>query len=270
MKGLPRLLLITLMAISTIPVQAGEWIDVPGPKYRGKDLTLPGLLMKPEGEGPFPVVVIAHGCQGMQQQSDVRWARRFNEWGYAALMIDSFRPRGHLESCNLNVTQGDRARDAHAAKKWLTTQPFAKPDRIALFGISHGGFGGLTAVNRANYPHDTPFQAVVALYPWCAGNINVLGSPLLVLIGDADEVTPKARCEAMKIRHLEGHDYALRVITGATHYFDIEELVSLKLRWPNRDTTPGSPDYVVMEMKHDPEAARQAIQETKTFLAQHL
>ncbi len=264
-----RIAMLLLIVLST-QASAREWVEIPGPKYRGKDLTLPGLLMKPDGEGPFPVVVISHGCQGMQEQSDVRWAKRFNEWGYAALMVESFRPRGYLESCNLNVTQGERARDAFAVKKWLATQSFAKPERIALFGISHGGFGALTAVNSANFPHDTPFQAVVALYPWCTDSINVLGSPLHIMIGDADEVTPKQRCEEMKIRHPEGKEYNLSVMPGATHFFDIEEIVSLKLRWPNRDTTPGAPEYVTIEMKHDAPAGERAMKETKAFLAKYL
>lgn len=249
---------------------ARDWVEIPGPKYRGKDLVLPGIVQKPEGEGPFPAVIIAHGCQGIQEQSDGRWAARLNEMGYAVLMVDSFRPRGYLESCNLNVTQSDRARDAHAARRWLAGQPYIKQDSIGLLGISHGGFGALSAVNAANYPNDKPFQAVFALYPYCGSTINMLGSPLRVVIGDADAVVPPEMCRDMKIRHLEGHEYQLSEYPGATHYFDVEDLVLLKLRWPNRSVTPGAPDYVEVTMKHDHALTQKLVNEVKAFFGAHL
>lgn len=270
MRKLLRILLSVSLVIGASPSQAREWVDVPGPTHRGKALSLQGLLMKPEGAGPFPAVVILHGCQGLAEQSDVRWARRFNELGYAALMVDSFRPRGYLESCNLNVTQSDRARDAYAAKRWLEKQAWTKAGRIGLFGISHGGFGALTAVNRANYPHDKPFRAVAAIYPWCVHQVNVLGAPLHVMIGDADEVTPKDRCEAMKINHPEGHEYTLSVLPGATHFFDVEEMILLRLRWPNRDTSVGAPEFMAVEMRHHPEMAARAWKETRAFFRKYL
>jgi len=54
----------------------------------------PGELFRPEGTGPFSAVVVLHGCGGVTPNAYV-WARRLKDWGYAALVIDSFKPRGY-------------------------------------------------------------------------------------------------------------------------------------------------------------------------------
>jgi dienelactone hydrolase len=56
-------------------------------------VTLTGKLTKPQGDGPFPAVVLMHGCTGIgKHQED--WAARFASWGYVALQVDSLGPRG--------------------------------------------------------------------------------------------------------------------------------------------------------------------------------
>ena len=60
--------------------------------YRSGDLTITGVLNKPRGKGPFPVVVLAHGHiepsayvtgQGFNREQD--WLARH---GYVALHVD--------------------------------------------------------------------------------------------------------------------------------------------------------------------------------------
>ena len=42
---------------------------------------------------PFPAVVVLHGCNGMFGHS-AEIADRLSSWGYVALAVDSFGPRG--------------------------------------------------------------------------------------------------------------------------------------------------------------------------------
>ena len=55
-------------------------------------------LWLPPGTGPFPAVLVMHGCAGVRDHHR-GWARRLTEWGYAAALLDSFRPRNVNATC---------------------------------------------------------------------------------------------------------------------------------------------------------------------------
>ena len=65
------------------------------------------LLSKPDGEGPFPAVVLTHGCGGTERntQHQTVWrgllqhAKLLKRNGYVTLIIDSFHRRGITDGC---------------------------------------------------------------------------------------------------------------------------------------------------------------------------
>ena len=59
---------------------------------------LTGVLRKPGGPGPFPAVVLMHGCGGIQPGNEI-WASDLTTWGYVTLLVDSFTPRGLNVRC---------------------------------------------------------------------------------------------------------------------------------------------------------------------------
>lgn len=66
----------------------------------GRSEQIPATMLKPEGPGPFPAVVIMHDCSGLGPRSSgapIRWARELVEKGYVIIMPDSFAPRGHRD-----------------------------------------------------------------------------------------------------------------------------------------------------------------------------
>ena len=65
-------------------------VDVTFPDIKGQ-LLLPGHLYRPDGPGPFPAVVALHGCGGIGPHLH-RWAQTLQQWGYVALLVDSFSP----------------------------------------------------------------------------------------------------------------------------------------------------------------------------------
>jgi dienelactone hydrolase len=80
---------------------AEEWVTFKGTRKTGEAFMLKGILNKPQGQGPFPAVVILHGCsgiEGMKKYLDI-WAQRLASWGYVSLMVDSFGPRGESDIC---------------------------------------------------------------------------------------------------------------------------------------------------------------------------
>lgn len=87
-------------------------VKFPAQPARG---TLYHSLYRPEGNGPFPAVVLLHTCGGIQPHiSD--WGQRLKESGYVALAVDSFTPRGARIVCgNWQVSLDEVAGDAFAA-----------------------------------------------------------------------------------------------------------------------------------------------------------
>ncbi len=97
-------------------------------------------VLRPEGEGPFPAVILLHGCSGIIQ-AERGWAQELRKRGYVAVLVDSFRPRGYTEICTnlLRVTRSQRVEDAYAALRWLRAQPSVATHAVALMGFSNGG-----------------------------------------------------------------------------------------------------------------------------------
>src|SRR5437660_756816 len=73
--------------------RAAEAHEPPSPQ-----LTLDGYLIKPDGAGPFPAIVLLHGCAGLpasfrRAPAASRWVDRLVSWGFAVLAFDSFAAR---------------------------------------------------------------------------------------------------------------------------------------------------------------------------------
>ena len=105
-------------------------------------------LWLPPGTGPFPAVLVMHGCSGISATTR-GWAGRLREWGYAAALLDSFGPRNTRHTCQIgnDPRPNLRAQDAFNAATYLRTLPIIQPDRIGLVGFSHGGVTALFATS---------------------------------------------------------------------------------------------------------------------------
>ena len=222
--------------------------------------TITGYLGRPDGEGPFPAIILMHGCGGIRQWNGI-WSRRLVEWGYVVLEMDSFGPRGieHGVCFRADHLAGpfSRALDAHGAKAFLSTLPFVAPKRIGIVGWSHGGMSVLQAINRLTTTKidSEPFRAAVALYPSCDPNTQP-DAPILILIGELDNWTDPKSCERYLANLGRDHEVTLKVYPGAYHAFDSFGVDSLVRGY-----------YV---MRYDREAAEDAKKWVRAFLGKHL
>jgi len=238
-------------------------VDVTFPDTAGT-LQLPGQLYRPDGPGPFPAVVALHGCGGIGPHLH-RWAQTLQQWGYVALLVDSFGPRGKTNICDRTLgvdPQYVRMPDAYAAKAYLASQSFVDGNRVAVMGWSHGGSTTLYAVDNSYLARisSAPFKVAIAWYPGCLLRLLQVNAPLLILIGEDDDWTPASRCKDMLIQSEQwggkpADGVTLQVYPGAHHGFD--SLAPL-----------GS--YYGHTCGRHPETAAQAEEEVKWFLAQHL
>ena len=258
---------VLTVVIGVYPAQAQPTstsaVDVIFPDTKGT-LQLTGHLYRPDGPGPFPAVVLLHGCAGILPSS-LRWAQTLQQWGYVALLVDSLRPRGKTNICDSTLSvdpQYVRMPDAYAAKAYLASQPVVDGTRIAVMGWSHGGSTTLYAVDNIYLTGigSAPFKAAIAFYPWCHGGLLEVNAPLLILIGEDDDWTPASWCKAMvsSSEHWvaqTAYGVTLKVYPGAHHAFD--SLVPLR-------------SYYGHTVGRHSEAAAQAEEAVKRFLAQHL
>lgn len=93
-----RSVLLALAFCGAVAVAAGAQAFNPatvGPPWSNA----PAELYVPAGTVPTAAVVVLHGCDGVKPHYRL-WVQRLVAWGYAALLIDSFRPRGFTEVCN--------------------------------------------------------------------------------------------------------------------------------------------------------------------------
>jgi len=206
--------------------------------HNSEKIFLKGNLFKPEGEGPFPAVVLMHGCGGLQpavRNTMFSYADYLVSNGFAVLNLDSFGPRSNSggKVCasfkRLRDARQYRTYDAFDAMQYLQDQEFIDANNIFLMGQSNGGS---VAINVANankseaYIKTKPaFRAVVAYYPWCGtfGSKSVaLKSPLLVLGGAKDDWVPPHGCQKVTS---DGAELRVTVYPEAAHSFDLNVMM---------------------------------------------
>lgn len=217
-----------------------------------------GHLARPTGAGPFPAVVMLHGCSERGEWNKL-WLARLVEWGYVVLDVDSHQTRGIARSdvCGRGHSPDPitRMHDAFGAKEYLASRDYVDPSRIAVLGMSQGGITLLQAIRSQNVEElgQTPFRTAVALYPTCPATLDTQ-TPVLILIGSADNWTPPDRCRSLAAREDSAGTVTYVEYPGAHHGFDIPYVDVI---WFNR--------YIV---RHDARAERDAIERVREFLAQ--
>jgi dienelactone hydrolase len=235
--------------ITAVPAFSAEIVTFKGP---GQD-TVTARLTKPDGEGPFPAMILLHGSLGFDKHYDT-WAERLASWGYVALLLGGSGPRGQA---SLSDPPSTLAQDICYAKYYLNALPFVDSKRIGIVGWSQRGSSALAALCVRFSPHqkEYPFRAVVTFYPYCFRSLAGLDFPLLILIGELDDRCPVAICmERMPLRETP-NEVILKAYPRTYHGFDIEGI----------DTS-----YKDHRFRYNPAAAADAIVQVKMFLAKHM
>lgn len=139
------------------------------------DLTLHGVLYKPQGKGPFPAIVYNHGsAPGMLSSKAFEalgpvfashgWVffgpyRRgqglsASAGPYIGDEIAAAYKKGGQSSAAatmVRLLETDHLNDQLAAREWLRKQDFVKTDAVAVAGNSFGGIETVLGAERGNY-----------------------------------------------------------------------------------------------------------------------
>ena len=275
----------------TLPVMAGEWFvfEVESapltplqlriaktkgePARQAPPISLRGQLFRPKGEGLFPAVVLLHGCRGPQTFQE-NWAEQLAQWGYVALLVDSFN--GVKDICTkLNDIEarqimGGRTADAYGALSYLTTLPYVDKHRIGVMGWAYSAVLGTVIEDGAQQFFKRKFKAAVSFYPDCG--FTATGrfiAPVLVLIGEQDDWTPARICQKMAERSANSsYPPLVQVYPQAQHSFDDPAVGKQQILTDARNLYKNP--ALGATLGYDSEAHQDALQQVKVFLDQQL
>ena len=240
------------LAFAVAAAAAERRVVVADPAPASASGPLTGYLTTPTGAGPFPAVALIHSCLGLPENR-AAFAATLASWGYVALYVDEFAPRGLHETCSVDFPAGPA--DAAATLAFLGRQPFVDARRVAVVGFSQGGDVALALA--VSPPRGARLRAAAAYYPPCANRQGeTLEVPTLILVGGDDSVTPAEDCRHFVAAQSPGAA-RLVVLPGAGHLFD-------------DPASRGGRLVLGMHFAYDRAAAARAELELRRFLAQTL
>ena len=132
-----------------------EVIRVPM-KSASEEFTLQTTIFKPDGPGPFPLIVLSHGVNtDMGRSGEMKTRARFTaqsrlfvEWG-CVVAVPMRRGYGSSEGlANMSFSEIDSfgledAKDIKATIDFMTRQPYVDANQVVLVGQSGGGLASL-------------------------------------------------------------------------------------------------------------------------------
>jgi len=277
MHVLSVILFLTLFGVAcpadAAPLPAPVQVEIPS-----GTAILHAQLYKPDGDGPFPVVIALHGCGGLAGPSEPvqpryrDWAEQLLKTGHAVLLPDSYGSRELGPQCRAHerrvLARRERVADIMASRQWLLQQSWAERDRISLLGWANGASAMLWAV-RPQPPSrkvEPDFRSAIAFYPDCRISSGLGWSarvPTLLLIGARDDISSPPACRQM-VDGARGRSALARIVVypGAAHDFDRANVPLHAIG--------GAPDAALPERGHvgtDPEARADSQKRIAEWLA---
>ena len=212
-----------------VEYEGANWIKIQAPR----DRTILAVYFIPEGEGPFPVVVILHGTMGLRE-IHVQLAQDYAGNGFIAVAGSWFgghykyaggkKPPVETEhSDGIDWTEGpdikvgshpEAVEDVVAFVEAARTLPSADPRRIGLYGHSRGS---TAAIATAASGIDIRAVVAVAGYPTKL-SFRKLETPMLLLQGTEDKLVQPAEALRFKEKlNTLGKTVMIHIIDGAPH-----------------------------------------------------
>ena len=133
-------------------------------RFRSVDADCAGVVFRPDGDGPAPCVVLAHGFGALKEGGPTRVAERYADAGFACLAFD-YRHFGESggEPRQL-VDVGRQLDDWRAAVDYARRLDGVDAARLAVWGSSFGG-GHVIGIAA----EDSRIAAAVAQVPYTDG-----------------------------------------------------------------------------------------------------
>ena len=108
-------------------------------EFNAEGTTLRGWLYRPEGEGPWPGVAMAHGFSAVKEMYLDAYAEVFAEAGLACLVFDNRNFGASDGEPRYEIDPWAQVRDYRHAITYMQTLPGVDRDRIGVWGSSYSG-----------------------------------------------------------------------------------------------------------------------------------
>jgi uncharacterized protein len=237
------------------------------PSLHGAPLTIAARLRVPDGDGPFPAIVLLHGSAGPSEREG-GYAAVLNAAGFVTLEPDQWAARGLAGGAyGRPRTIHETLPDLYGAHAFLAAHPKVDPTRIGVAGFSFGAVAAMLAATKAQNGKFLPgsqFAALMPVYPIChlynrAPGFefgDLVDAPVLIVTGALDaydndpEAGPKLRAalnptDAAKVR--------CEVMANSHHAFDMPG-PARQVEDPGGNRGAGG----LVIMAHNPDATRRA------------
>jgi len=213
-------------------------------EFQSNGSTTPGYLARPEGDGPFPGVIVIQEWWGLNDNiKDI--AERFAREGFAAFAPDLYHGdvAGNHEPdvAQKKMMSLDMARASQElvkAAEHLNSQPFIKSDGIGAIGFCMGGGLAMTLAT------DTPLiRAVAPFYgmsPSPVDKVQNLQGPIFAVYAEHDDwIGASVREKLHQALTEHGKTAQIKVYPGTHHGFfndtrtEIYDAAASKDAWQN-------------------------------------
>lgn len=191
-------------------------------EFKTNGETAQGYLARPEGDGPFPGVIVVQEWWGLDDHiKDV--ARRFANEGFAAFAPDLYHGKttsepNEAQKLMMELDMNRASKELTAAADHLSKQPYINGRGVGATGFCMGG--GLALTLACDSPH------IKAAAPFYGGNpqpidkVANLQGPIRMSYAEHDDWIGSEVREALEAALKQhGKDYEIHVYPGTQHAF---------------------------------------------------
>ena len=197
------LIVIATFSLSTVfaPLRAeessakpAEIVEIP---LNPLPFVLSGSLRRPDGEGPFPAVILLPACGHLAGSVDQVWGQALLAWGYVTLTLDVFTPRGVVgqKTCLYPAPPG-LAEDVYRGLNVLAARKFVDQKHVFVVGFGRSSSLVFAAVERDGVERTAKrrFRGAIAFYPpGCGAVKGVMTVATLIIAGARDPALEACR-----------------------------------------------------------------------------
>ena len=218
---------LALGLFATISVGAAEEarkIETTMVEFAGGSGPIKGYLARPQGNGPFPAIVVVHEWWGLSPWVKEN-ADRLAGQGYVALAVDLYRGKftndpGEAHELMRALDDSEALADLKGGVTYLKARPFvAKGKPLGTIGWCMGGkFSRLLAQSSEAVGPTVICYGSVATEPDQIAKLQ--GKPVLGIFGADDRGIPASKVEQFgKMLRDNGSKADIHVFPGAGHGF---------------------------------------------------
>lgn len=212
-----------------------------------------GIVLKPDGDGPFPAVIISHGLGGNAQRFALPKARELVKRGFVCIATDYTHSQGRNGDRQTFGASAENIRRGRVCVEVLRSLPYVDAMRVYAYGNSMGAF--LTIALAAEMPQQITAAAITAgglsdrdgFSAPTAETAVKIESPFLILHGTTDTTVRPAQSAALEKVLAQQNVVHKRQLFDAVghnlHQIKSAEVLDLITEWFNKHRGESKPSH---------------------------